>query len=105
MDMFIPPTPVSGSFGVGADYKPSITAEKDQASQFASVFLQNMLREIFKKQWKNELTDDNSSSDGIYNEMLTDEIISQLAADDAFGLNEMIMSGIAKKDAEAKKTE
>jgi len=100
MDMFIPPTPVSGNFGVNGGYRPDTAKSRDASSQFASVFLQNMLKEIFKKQWKSDLTEDGSAGSGLYAEMLTDQLIGQLAESDAFGLNEIIASGIDKKNVE-----
>jgi len=98
MDMFIPPTPVSGNFGVNGGYRSDTAKSQDASSQFASVFLQNMLKEIFKKQWKSGLADDGSAANGLYAEMLTDQLIGQLAESDAFGLNEIIASGIDKKN-------
>jgi len=83
-------SPDPAGFGEGK------TREQDSAGAFSSVFLQGMLKEIFKNQWKNPALDDNINSD-LYAEMLTEEMIKQLAESDAFGLNELIKESIGKK--------
>ena len=96
MSMFMPPV---GALGAASADPAAIGAEKtreqDYASSFSSVFLQGMLKEIFKNQWKNAILDDNINN-SLYSEMLTEEMIKQLAESDAFGLKELIEENIAK---------
>ncbi len=97
MSAFMPP--VGAVDPVPVDPRPSRldqAGQKDYAGQFSSVFLQGMLKEIFKNQWKNSLVDD-SINNSLYAEMLTDEMISQLAESDAFGLNELIQGNVGRK--------
>lgn len=97
MSMFMPPVGASGTSSPGpAGFGAERTREQDYASSFSSVFLQGMLKEIFKNQWKNSMLDDNINN-SLYAEMLTEEMIKQLAESDAFGLNELIKESIGKK--------
>lgn len=96
MSMFIPPAEAFGAPSPGpAVPATQQTRENDYAGSFSSVFLQGMLKEIFKNQWKNGMLDDNISN-SLYAEMLTEEMIKQLAENDAFGLNDLVKESIAK---------
>lgn len=96
MSMFMPPVgALAGSAPIQAGSGTDQIKGQANASDFSSVFLQGMLKEIFKNQWKSGLIDDNISN-SLYAEMFTEEMIKQLAESDAFGLNELINERIAK---------
>ena len=97
MSMFMPPVGALGTSSPDpAGFGAERTREQDSVDAFSSVFLQGMLKEIFKNQWKNAILDDNIDN-SLYAEMLTEEMIKQLAESDAFGLNELIKESIGKR--------
>jgi len=73
------------------------------AKEFSSVFLQQLLSEAFKPQG----TELWGSTDMFpsYAELFTGQMIKQLAADDAFGFNELINETVAKRMVDAGKEE
>jgi Rod binding domain-containing protein len=97
MSGFLPPV---GAFASGPQNIAPHGAEQNngesQAAAFSSVFLQGMLKEIFKNQWNSGILDDNINN-SLYAEMLTDEMIKQLAESDVFGLNELVGESIDGK--------
>ncbi|MFA5104071.1 MAG: hypothetical protein WC527_02725 [Candidatus Margulisiibacteriota bacterium] len=97
MPDFMPPVGALGSTPFDpAGFGPGQTREQDYAGTFSSVFLQGMLKEIFKNQWKSAIADDNINN-SLYSEMLTEEMIKQLAESDVFGLNELIKGSIQQQ--------
>ena len=66
------------------------------AGEFSSIFLQQMLQKVFNDQGKDLWggTDEMSPS---YSDIFTQQIIKQLAQDDAFGFNKLIEESIAKR--------
>ena len=73
------------------------------AKEFSSVFLQQLLSQAFKAQG----ADLWGSSDMFpsYPELFTSQIIKQLAADDAFGFNELINETVAKRMSDVQNAE
>lgn len=101
MSMFLPPVGALESVSPGpADVVGGRSRQQDSVGAFSSVFLQGMLKEIFKNQWKNGILDD-SINNSLYADMLTEEMIKQLAESDAFGLNELIKENMGKKSQQS----
>ncbi len=100
MSIFMPPIGAVGASPANSLF-PVQQKNDGQAdvSKFSSVFLQGMLKEIFKNQWKNAFLDDNIDN-SLYADMLTEEMIKQLAENDTFGLNSLIEESIGKKRGE-----
>jgi len=73
------------------------------AKEFSSVFLQHLFSQAFKDQG----TDLWGSTDmsPSYSEIFTSQMVKQLAADDAFGFNELINETVAKRMADARSAE
>ena len=69
--------------------------KENAAGEFSSIFLQQMLEKVFKDQggsvWSG--SDDMTQS---YSDIFTQQIIKQLADEDAFGFNKLINDSIAK---------
>ncbi len=73
-------------------------SEKAATEQLTSIFLKNMLKEIYKNQTQNSLFGDNSNS-SLVSDSFVDQIVSQIAATDALGLNKLISSQAEKDKA------
>ncbi len=92
MDMYLPP--IGSIDNIPYDYQGNPVANNTKfsdknVSQFNSVFLEAMLKELFKDQWKNGLIDNNTNVNVFY-DMLNSEIIKNISEQDLFGLNEFI---------------
>jgi len=95
MEYFVPPVTFNRANDV-----PQAPAQRQEsaAEALSSMFLQTMLKEIYKSQFKNGLfQDENDASSSYFSEVFVDQMIDQLSRDDAFGLNEMIASDFKKK--------
>ena len=59
----------------------------DAAGQLSSVFLQSMLKEVYRAQGQGNAF---SPSSGVFSEMFTQQLIEQMAAEDIFGLKQLL---------------
>lgn len=66
------------------------------AGEFSAVFLQQMLQQVFKDQGK-DLWGSGDEMAPSYSDIFTQQIIKQLAQEDAFGFNKLISESIAKR--------
>ncbi|MCX5750022.1 MAG: hypothetical protein NTZ10_07305 [Candidatus Saganbacteria bacterium] len=99
MDNFIPPV----IFNRNSAYTGSVTqpgpVQGDAVTAVSSLFLQTMLKEIYKNQFKNELfTTENNPSSSVFSDMFVEQMINEMANADTFGLNKMISSAIEPRD-------
>ena len=92
MDNFISPVSFGGAAVSGqGGVQQNIDADK----AFSSLFLQTMLKEIYKNQFKNNLfSGGNDASASYFSEMFAEQLINEIAETDAFGIGNMISSGM-----------
>ena len=97
--MDIMPAGTNPYISIGSIYSMAASGagNKEIAREFNSVFMQTMLKEIFKSQSADGLFGD-SPSGGFYTDMMKEQLIAQLAAADAFGIEKMVKSEIGEDD-------
>ena len=66
------------------------------AAEFSSIFLQQMLAQVFKDQGK-DIWGGSDEMTPSYSDIFTQQMIKQLADEDAFGFNKLIAETIAKR--------
>lgn len=99
-NMIVPPVP-SGSLSGGYVNKVQQAASAGQneaVKALTSMFMQTMLREIYKDQFNNGLFhDEKSISSAYFSDIFADQMINEMAQNDVFGLGRMISSDIQKR--------
>ncbi len=73
----IPVSPIAGS--ITRDQQSPV--QNDATKQISSLFLKNMLKEVYKNETENSM---------IFSDMIFDKMIEQLSESDAFGINALI---------------
>ena len=96
MDNFIPPVVFNGTGAYSSSVPQHDTGNVDATTAISSLFMQTMLKEIYKNQFNGKLfATENTPSTTVFSDMFAEQMINEMANADAFGLNKMISSAIA----------
>ena len=74
---------------------PAHISKENAAAEFSSIFLQQMLKQVFKDPGSELFGSDDMSPS--YSGIFTQQIIRQLAEEDAFGFNKIISETVARR--------
>lgn len=95
---YIPPVAVNYGGNVGSAVQQKALEKGDVPEAITSLFMQTMLKEIYKNQFKNGLFQgEGDVSSSYFSDVFIDQLINEMAATDAFGIKKMIEEDMRSK--------